>query len=51
MINRTRLDEWQYKIFQWVLFILFLNLVFRILDHELHLTHYFKVIAGMVSTG
>ena len=39
-------DMWQYRIFKIVLFILFLATVYKILDHELHITHFIYSIMG-----
>jgi hypothetical protein len=34
---RDRFEQWQYRIFRWVLFILFLATVYKLLDSELHI--------------
>jgi len=46
--NRFRdpLDEWQFRIFKWVLFILFLSTAYRILDHDLHITRLVYSVLG-----
>jgi hypothetical protein len=34
-------DMWQYTIFKWVLFILFLAAAYRLLNNDLHLNQFF----------
>jgi hypothetical protein len=41
------LDMWQYRIFRILLFILFLATVYKILDHEFHLTRLIYSIMGL----
>lgn len=43
---RDRFDVWQYFIFRLLLFILFLAAVYKILDHELHVTQLIKRLFG-----
>ena len=40
------LENLQYRIFKWVLFILFLATVYRLLDHDLGLT---RVISSLLA--
>jgi hypothetical protein len=43
---KAPLEQWQYRIFQIVLFILFLATAYKLLDSELHLTRFFHSIMG-----
>lgn len=40
------LENLQYRIFKWVLFILFLAAVYRLLDHDLGITHAVSSLLG-----
>jgi hypothetical protein len=44
--SRDPFDEWQYRIFKFVLFILFLATAYKLLDHELHITKLIRSIFG-----
>ena len=45
MAEKDSFDDWQYRIFRIVLFILFLAAAYRLLDSELHLS---RLISGML---
>jgi hypothetical protein len=44
--GRDRLDEWQYRIFRWVIFIIFLATAYELLDNHIHIGHLIAKILG-----
>jgi hypothetical protein len=44
--EKDKLDWWQFRIFKWVLFLLFLIGIYKLLDVELHITQFlFRLLA------
>lgn len=43
------LEKWQYRIFRWLLFILFLATVYKVLDYELHLKQFLSQVGAYIS--
>ncbi len=44
--EKDSLDVWQYRIFRWVLFILFLFGVLKLVDDQLHIRQFLRRLFG-----